>query len=402
MNIGQIGSNISNLRKKLNITQQSLALLLGVTDKAVSKWESGHGYPDLENLQRLASVFGVTIDYLIFGNRKGIAIAGNIIADVVKSIDTYPEKGMIAYISQVSCAVGGCAPNTAINLSKIDRSIPVSVYGKIGSDDNGRFIMSQLLKNGISTDGVSYSARLATSFCDVMSMPTGERTFFHTKGANAEFSPKDIDLSSLTCEIMHIGYLLLLDMFDAPHRQYGTVMAKFLHDVQKRGIKTSIDAISDSSADYKSAIIPALKYCNYTIMNEIECCSIWDLEPYTPRGKIDEENIKKALSLMIDSGVSDKAIVHCKESSFIMDAKTGEFTHSPSLKIPKEEIKGSVGAGDAFCAGCLYGLYYGFCDKQLLEFASAAAACSLFAANSTDGMKSKNEIMKISEKYGRI
>ena len=72
-----------------------------------------------------------------------------------------------------------------------------------------------------------------------------------------------------------------------------------------------------------------------------------------------------------------------------------------SLRIPKEEIKGSVGAGDAFCAGCLYGIYNGFSDRQTLEFASAAAACNLFAANSVDGMRSKNEILQIAEQYER-
>ena len=72
-----------------------------------------------------------------------------------------------------------------------------------------------------------------------------------------------------------------------------------------------------------------------------------------------------------------------------------------SLNIPPEEIKGSVGAGDAYCAACLYGLYKGYNDKKILEFASAAAACNLFAENSVDGMKSAAEIEKLPEKYGR-
>ena len=36
----------------------------------------------------------------------------------------------------------------------------------------------------------------------------------HKKGANAEFSPEDIDIDSLSCDIFHIGYVLLLDKFD--------------------------------------------------------------------------------------------------------------------------------------------------------------------------------------------
>ena len=102
---------------------------------------------------------------------------------------------------------------------------------------------------------------------------------------------------------------------------------------------------------------------------------------------------------MVSCGVKDKVIVHSKACSFILDAMSGEFMKIASLQIPVEKIKGSVGAGDAFCAGCLYGLYNHFSDAQILEYASAAAACSLFAANSTDGMRTKAEIFEIARKY---
>ena len=115
-----------------------------------------------------------------------------------------------------------------------------------------------------------------------------------------------------------------------------------------------------------------------------------------------EDNIKDAMIKMAESGVKDKVIIHTKTVSFAYDVRTGSFTRVASLKIPKEEIKGSVGAGDAFCAGCLYGLFNSYRDRQLLEFASAAAACNLFSANSVDGMRTKEEIEKICEKYERI
>lgn len=402
MDAKKMGDTIANLRKKSGMTQLALAQKLDVSDRTVSKWENGQGYPDIKVLPELAALFGVSIDYLMLGEKKSIAIAGNIITDIVKTIDTYPSQGMLTYVSDISYAVGGCVPNTAIDLVKIDSSIPISVIGKVGTDENGRYVLSQLQRHGIDTKGITFSAETATSFCDVMSMPSGERTFFHKKGANAEFSPKDIDIRALNCSMLHIGYILLLDMFDAEDDEYGTVMARFLHDVQKSGIKTSIDVVSDSTADYGKKIIPALKYCNYAIMNEIECCNIWEMEARTVKGALNRANITESMRRMVKAGVKDKVIIHSKEASFIMDAKSGSYAEAASLKIPKEEIKGSVGAGDAFCAGCLYGIYNHFSDRQILEFASAAAACNLFAANSVDGMKSKNEIMKLPEKYGRL
>ena len=125
------------------------------------------------------------------------------------------------------------------------------------------------------------------------------------------------------------------------------------------------------------------------------------MDARTPSGQVDKKNIELAMKNTIKAGVKDRVVVHCKECSFIMDSNEN-LTVVPSLRIPKEEIKGSVGAGDAFCAGCLYGLYNDYSDKEILEFASAAAACNLFAENSIDGMKTRQEILELAEKYGRI
>lgn len=331
---------------------------------------------------------------------KGITIAGTMLCDVVKSLVCYPEMGMLADITDVSQSVGGCVPNTAINLAKIDPSLSICAIGKVGNDDNGRYILNQLEKYGIDNSQVKFSHKTPTSFSDVMNLPSGERTFFHYRGANAEFSPEDIDIKSLNCDILHIGYLLLLDRFDEQDSGYSTAMARFLHSVQKAGIKTSIDAVSSSTLSFEKIIKPSIKYCDYVILNEIECCSIWGISPYDKDNKLDVTAIKRAMSLTMNEGVGEKVIVHCKAAGFCF-SKSGEFTCVPSLDIPLEQIKGSVGAGDAFCAACLYGIYNGLSDGEMLEFASAAAACNLFSENSIDGMLDKDGIKELQTKYKR-
>ena len=401
MDAKSIGLLIAKLRKNSGLTQSQLAKKLHISDKAVSRWESGIGYPEITQFPELAKVFGVTVDYLLTGERKGIAIAGNILTDIVKTVDCYPQIGMLANILSVSQAVGGCAPNTAIDLAKIDPNLPISVLGKIGDDDYGRYLLSQLSKHNINCQQISTSADYPTSFSDVMSLPSGERTFFHTRGANKIFSPDDIDLAALNCVILHIGYILLLDAFDKEDDEYGTVMARFLHDAQQYGIKTSIDVVSDSTADYKAKILPALKYSNYAIMNEIESSMLSDLPPYNEDGTLNVDNIRKTMEYMGEMGVKDKIVIHCKKAGFCYDVPTGEFTVVPSVNIPKSAIKGSVGAGDAFCAGTLYAIYNGYSDKEILNFASSAAVCNLFAENSVDGMLPKAEIEKLESIYGR-
>jgi sugar/nucleoside kinase (ribokinase family) len=203
-----------------------------------------------------------------------------------------------------------------------------------------------------------------------------------------------LDIRSLSCNILHIGYILLLDKFDEPDPEYGTVMARFLHNVQEAGIRTSIDVVSNDEGDFPSKIIPALKYCDYVIINEVECCATWGLDPRKSDGSLNLANIRRAMEKTMACGVGEKVIVHSKEAGFCLD-RSGRFTATASLQVPPERIRGSVGAGDAFCAGCLYGIYHGYSDLQMLEFASAAAACNLFSENAVDGMRSKEEILAL-------
>lgn len=67
MNQEKIGNFILELRKEKNMTQQELADKIGVTDKAISKWENGRGMPDLSLMKPLYKELGITINELISG-----------------------------------------------------------------------------------------------------------------------------------------------------------------------------------------------------------------------------------------------------------------------------------------------------------------------------------------------
>ena len=178
-------------------------------------------------------------------------------------------------------------------------------------------------------------------------------------------------------------------------------MARLLHDISEKGIKTSIDVISEDSGRAPEIISSSLPYCDYTIMNEIESSNISGYPARKSDGTIDRDNMHKTMERLMELGVREKVIVHCSEAGFLLD-KNGEFVTVPSLELPADYIKGSVGAGDAYAAACLYGLYHNYENKELLEFASAAAACNLSAEDSISGMKNKNEIEKIREQVQNV
>ena len=327
--------------------------------------------------------------------RTGICVAGNIVVDTIKKIDAYPDMGMLGNIKSVERAVGGCVPNTGISLAKMNTGIPLSGIGRMGDDDGGQFILNALRDHGINTDRIQVEKGGITGFSDVMTkITTGERAFFHCRGENALFDPDDVDVENLDCRILHTAYILLLDKFDEADSEYGTRMARYLHRAQAAGIETSIDVVSDESGLFREKVLPALKYADYAIMNEIEGCNVSGLPARDENGRLIEENIEKTLRMFIEAGVKKRAVIHCPEAGFCVEAD-GTYTRAPSLKLPKGYIKGSVGAGDAFCAGCLAAIYKGESAKDMLMFAAAAAAANLSEADSISGMKDEKELKKM-------
>jgi transcriptional regulator with XRE-family HTH domain len=64
----EFNEKLQNLRKQKGLTQEELAETLYVSRTAISKWESGRGYPNIDSLKEIAKFFSVTIDELLSGD----------------------------------------------------------------------------------------------------------------------------------------------------------------------------------------------------------------------------------------------------------------------------------------------------------------------------------------------
>lgn len=332
---------------------------------------------------------------------KKIVCAGNGIVDIIKRIDEYPQKGMLSKIKSVSYGVGGSVCNTGITLKQLaPQALDVAAATRIGRDDNGKFLKSVFVKYGLNTERVIEDDALPTAFTDVMTTPNGDRTFFSACGACSVFSETDLHTDTLDCDIFHIGYLLLLDALDQPDSQYGTKMAKLLAAVQARGIRTSIDVVSAEGSRFSEIVIPALRYCDYVVINEIEASRIAEI-PLRDECGLLEENLLPVCRKLRRAGVRKTVVVHCPELGCAL-TEDGTFSIVPSLKLPDGYIVGSVGAGDAFCAGMLYSFAKSMSAADGLRLASCAAACNLRVADSISGSKSFAETMALESKFERL
>ena len=80
------GMLIAEYRKEKGMTQLDLAEKMGVTDKAVSKWERDLSYPDVNSLPKLAGIFGISVDQLMQIKTNDRPVANRIIPIVFKAL----------------------------------------------------------------------------------------------------------------------------------------------------------------------------------------------------------------------------------------------------------------------------------------------------------------------------
>jgi len=332
--------------------------------------------------------------------RKGICCAGNMIVDITYPTEGWPNQGELVHIHDgIARTTGGAVCNVAVDLAKLDPELPVFAMGRIGADAEGDLILKTMVANGIDTSCIIQEG--ISAFTLVMSdMRSKQRTFFTYLGANGLFSEADIDWDKVTANIFHIGYILLLNALDQPDAEYGSKMARLLHAAQAHGLKTSIDVVSEASDRFARLVPPAMKYTDYCIINEYEAEMTTGVKLRGEAGELIEANLPAALQAMKDMGVSTWAVIHCPEGGFGLDER-GRFVRMGSLVLPEGYIKGSVGAGDAFCAGVLYGAEKGWTLERAIDLGIASAAASLSAAGATEGMCSQAEAMKLFEKYER-
>ncbi len=325
--------------------------------------------------------------------QKGVTFIGSIIVDVIKMIDRYPPEGNLSNITGVSRCVGGLVANTAINLKVLAPELKVAAMGLAGDDDSGKYFLETLISKGVDVSGVGVHKTLPTSFTDVMTeMESGARTFFQAQGACAALNCDAIDFECVQTSMAHVGYALLLDGLDAPDPVHGTGMAKVLKTLRERGIKTSMDCVTETGSRYRSVILPSLPHTDTLFMNEVEAANTVGFSLLTD-GAIDSERVREACAELLELGVNELVVIHAPQGGWAM-TKGGEFFFEPSLKLPEGYIKGAVGAGDAFCAGMLYALAEGLPIGEGLGIANLAAAANLSSSNSIDGMRPLKELLK--------
>ena len=119
-----------------------------------------------------------------------VVVLGSLNVDTILQVTRFPEPGETLALNDKQMAGGGKGANQAIAAAR--SGAQTSFIGRVGHDDDGRFMLNQLKDSGVSTEFVSVSSDAGTGHAFVMLEQSGENRILIYGGSNAELSSKDV------------------------------------------------------------------------------------------------------------------------------------------------------------------------------------------------------------------
>ncbi|MEZ5755838.1 MAG: carbohydrate kinase family protein [Paracoccaceae bacterium] len=312
--------------------------------------------------------------------RKGVACAGNWIVDIVHTIEGWPAKSELVRISDEVEGTGGGAANVMLSLAAFQAGLPLWAIGLVGMDRHAATVRWAVQAAGADGAQLAETDRAPTAHTHVMNLPGDSRTFFYHPGTNDLLDEGDIAVEAVAAagaRIFYLGYLNLLGRLDeVSGGQSGA--ARVLARARAAGMITAVDLVSTDHAGFRATVEAALPVTDVLFLNEIEAARATG-QAVAEAG--DEAALLTA-ALQLQQGGAGQVVIHSPAMGLWL-TPGGEAVVLRPDPIPAERVVSPVGAGDAFAAGCLYGLHEGWSPERCLRLGHRAAAASLAGATAT-------------------
>jgi len=331
--------------------------------------------------------------------RRGILCGGCWLVDHNNLISHWPDQETLTQIVARELQGGGPAHNAAIDLARLDPEFPVWAAGVVGNDDAGRFLLAACAERGIDATAMHVLDGVGTSHTDVMTVKaTGQRTFFHYQGANAQLGPEHFDFSKSTARILHLGAPGIHTRMDSPYKDDANGWVTVLRRARKAGLRTNLEMISGQPDDIRRLVTPCLPYLDYLIINDYEAGILTGIDVVSG-GITSAGAARRAAIALLVKGPLELVAIHFP-GGCVAATRDGDVIAKPSLDVPATAIKGANGAGDAFAAGVLYGLHEAWAIDKSLTLGLCAAASALRSVSTTSSVDSVANCLALADTWG--
>lgn len=285
-----------------------------------------------------------------------IATIGDVNVDLIARIDKMPEIGKQVITQDFQTHGGGCSANFSLSCARL--GMDVQLFGKVGDDVFGTYVLVELEDNRVDTKNVLLTDKKTGV---TVAMVQGiERSFITFRGENATYGINDIDVARINAEIVHLPSYFLLDSLRNDY-------VKLIDLLHASGLKVSFDTGWDPRGFTQETVDPLfeiLPKVDVFLPNIDEVRSILGLSNST--------GPERAAEILLDMGVKTVAIKMGKDGCWVADQDTLEYVPSFNVKVVD-----TTGAGDNFNAGFVSGYISGKTLGQAALIGSATAALKI-------------------------
>ncbi|HET9018815.1 MAG TPA: carbohydrate kinase family protein, partial [Acetobacteraceae bacterium] len=124
------------------------------------------------------------------GGARGFVTGGTWCVDRNKLVEYWPDEDGLVRILSVEQRGGGSACNFAVDIRRLDPTMPVATIGLVGDDEDGRFLLAEAAAAGIDRRRMQVTAEAPTQFTDAFgSRASGRRTHLYFEGTAALLTP---------------------------------------------------------------------------------------------------------------------------------------------------------------------------------------------------------------------
>lgn len=332
--------------------------------------------------------------------RRGFIAGGTWCLDRNRKIAAWPREDSVGIAWGLEERGGGPACNLAIDIKRLDPSIPVETIGLVGDDDAGRKLIAEADRAGLDRRQMHVSRAAPTHATEAfISQASGQRTHISDLGVANLLSPDHFDFSATRARFMHLGLPGIHPTMDGHWGEDANGWVTVLKAARRAGLQTNLELCTVTPERLRGLILPCLPFLDTLIVNDSEIGALADM-PTLSAGTTDIAACAKAAAEILDSGAMQLVTVHFPEGAITVP-RDGPTVFVACVTVPADAIVGPNGAGDAFAAGFLYGLHEDWPFKDCLWLGHAVAACSLRSAGTTDGVVSWRECLEIAERWGR-
>ena len=318
----------------------------------------------------------------------GIVCAGNWIVDIVHVIDRWPEKSQLVTIAKDVEGIGGGAANVLLALDAFGVDAPLFAMGLVGNDPHGATCRAALARSRADLRWLVSTPKAMTAHTHVMTLPGDSRTFFYHPGCNDLLCETDLPVEAAAqagAGLFYLGYLNLLGALDA--LQDGqTGAARVLARARAAGMVTCVDLVSKAGPQFAAVVAASLPQIDYLFLNEVEAALATGL---AITGPADQAGINAAAQALLGAGVQRAVIIHTPALG-LWAARDGVVIRAPD---PAAVIVNPLGAGDAFCAGVIWGIHQGWTPERALALGHRAAAECLKGETATGSIPDLNVLL---------